>query len=90
MYRGSIGSGSASGASPACGSSASPTATARRADKALIDCSTRVTVERVFYPMNDWRSTLSGVNDHEADWEQVTVLLVPLVEDAERANRPTD
>jgi hypothetical protein len=40
--------------------------------------------------MNDWRSTLGGVNDHEADWEQVTVLLVPLVEDAERANRPTD
>jgi hypothetical protein len=46
-----------------------------------------VTVERFFYPMNDWRSTFGGVNDHEADWEQVTVLLVPLVEDAERANR---
>ena len=41
-----------------------------------------------FYPMNDWRSTFGGVNDHEADWEQVTVFLVPLVEDAERANRP--
>ena len=38
--------------------------------------------------MNDWRSTFGGVNDHEADWEQVTVFLVPLVEDAERANRP--
>jgi len=37
--------------------------------------------------MNDWRSTFGGVNDHEADWEQVTVFLVPLVEDAERANR---
>ena len=23
--------------------------------------------------MNDWRSTFGGVNDHEADWEQVTV-----------------
>jgi len=40
-----------------------------------------------FYPMNDWRSTFGGVNDHEADWEQVTVFLVPLVEDAERTNR---
>ncbi|MEV8514361.1 hypothetical protein [Dactylosporangium sp. NPDC051484] len=28
-----------------------------------------------FYPMNDWRSTFSGVNDHEADWEQVTIFL---------------
>ena len=37
--------------------------------------------------MNDWRSTFGGVNDHEADWEQVTVFLVPLDEDAERANR---
>lgn len=27
------------------------------------------------YPMNDWRSTFGGVNDHEADWEQVTVFL---------------
>lgn len=26
-----------------------------------------------FYAMNDWRSTFSGVNDHEADWEQVMV-----------------
>ncbi len=29
-----------------------------------------------FYPMNDWRSTFGGVNDHEADWEQVTVFVV--------------
>ena len=29
-----------------------------------------------FYAMNDWRSTFGGVNDHEADWEQVTVFLV--------------
>ncbi|MEU7900199.1 hypothetical protein AB0B45_46125 [Nonomuraea sp. NPDC049152] len=27
------------------------------------------------YAMNDWRSGFSGVNDHEADWEQVTVYL---------------
>lgn len=29
-----------------------------------------------FYVMNDWRSTFGGVNDHEGDWEQVTVFLV--------------
>ncbi len=28
-----------------------------------------------FYAMNDWRSTFGGVNDHEADWELVTVYL---------------
>ncbi len=28
-----------------------------------------------FYPMNDWRSTFEGANDHEADWEQVFVIL---------------
>jgi hypothetical protein len=28
-----------------------------------------------FYAMNDWRSTFAGVNDHEADWEQVTIFL---------------
>jgi len=28
-----------------------------------------------FYAMNDWRSTYAGVNDHEADWEQVTIYL---------------
>jgi hypothetical protein len=28
-----------------------------------------------FYPMNDWRSTFYGVNDHEADWEKVFVFL---------------
>jgi hypothetical protein len=27
------------------------------------------------YAMNDWRSSFSGVNDHESDWEQVTVYL---------------
>jgi hypothetical protein len=25
--------------------------------------------------MNDWRSTFAGVNDHEADWEQITLFL---------------
>ncbi|WP_347355052.1 hypothetical protein [Intrasporangium sp.] len=30
-----------------------------------------------FYAMNDWRSTFGGVNDHEGDWEQVTVYLAP-------------
>ncbi|HIP70202.1 MAG TPA: hypothetical protein EYH05_02260, partial [Anaerolineae bacterium] len=29
-----------------------------------------------FFPMNDWRSTFHGVNDHEADWEQVFIYLV--------------
>ncbi|WP_343871404.1 hypothetical protein [Dactylosporangium roseum] len=28
-----------------------------------------------FYAMNDWRSTFGGVNDHEADWEHVTLFL---------------
>ncbi len=35
-----------------------------------------------FYAMNDWRSTFSGVNDHEADWELVVVYL------AERDDSP--
>ncbi|MGV1007998.1 MAG: hypothetical protein ACOYBY_05235 [Dermatophilaceae bacterium] len=29
------------------------------------------------YAMNDFRSTFLGVNDHEGDWEQVSVYLVP-------------
>jgi len=29
-----------------------------------------------FYSFNDWRSTFHGVNDHEADWEMVSVYLV--------------
>ncbi len=28
-----------------------------------------------FYPFNDWRSGFFGVNDHEADWEMVSVYL---------------
>jgi hypothetical protein len=35
-----------------------------------------------FYAMNDWRSSFSGVNDHEADWELVAVYL------AERTGAP--
>ncbi|MFD0776223.1 NPP1 family protein, partial [Streptomonospora algeriensis] len=38
-----------------------------------------------FYAMNDWRSTYGGVNDHEADWEKVTVYLV---EDSQGSTRP--
>jgi len=28
-----------------------------------------------FMPMNDWRSSFYGVNDHESDWEQILVYL---------------
>jgi hypothetical protein len=28
-----------------------------------------------FYAMNDWRSTFGGINDHEADWEMITIYL---------------
>lgn len=37
-----------------------------------------------FYFMNDYRSTFYGVNDHEADWEQVFIYL----EDAPGGPRP--
>jgi hypothetical protein len=37
-----------------------------------------------FYAMNDWRSSFGGANDHEADWEQVTVYLT----EAEGGARP--
>jgi hypothetical protein len=33
-----------------------------------------------FYAFNDWRSRVYGVNDHEADWEQVTIYLAEQVE----------
>ncbi len=36
------------------------------------------------YAMNDWRSTFGGVNDHEADWEQVTVFLPDPPDPADR------
>jgi hypothetical protein len=29
-----------------------------------------------FFPMNDWRSSFHGINDHEADWEQCFIYLV--------------
>ena len=28
-----------------------------------------------FYSFNNWRSAFGGVNEHESDWEQVTVFL---------------
>jgi len=28
-----------------------------------------------FYPYNNWRSGFHGVNDHEADWEMITIYL---------------
>ena len=28
-----------------------------------------------FYAMNDWRSAFAGINEHESDWEMVTVYL---------------
>ncbi|GAB3495075.1 hypothetical protein [Nocardiopsis coralliicola] len=38
-----------------------------------------------FYAMNDWRSIYGGVNDHEADWEKITVYLA---EDPDGGVRP--
>ena len=38
-----------------------------------------------FYAFNDWRSRVYGVNDHEADWEQVVVYLA---EQPDGAYRP--
>jgi hypothetical protein len=35
-----------------------------------------------FYAMNDWRSTFGGINDHEGDWEMITIYL------AERSDGP--
>lgn len=29
----------------------------------------------LFYPFNDWRSGFSGANDHEGDWESISVFL---------------
>jgi hypothetical protein len=37
-----------------------------------------------FYAFNDWRSRVYGVNDHEADWEQVTVYLAEQVDSPPR------
>jgi hypothetical protein len=31
-----------------------------------------------FYVMNDWRTSYRGLNDHEADWEQVWVFVDPV------------
>jgi hypothetical protein len=38
-----------------------------------------VTIQYWFlYAMNDWRTSFGGVNDHESDWEQVTLFLAPV------------
>lgn len=37
-----------------------------------------------FYAMNDWRSTFGGINDHEADWEMVTIYLAETCDGAPR------
>lgn len=29
-----------------------------------------------FYAFNDWRSSFNGVNDHESDWEMITIYVV--------------
>ncbi len=39
-----------------------------------------------FYAFNDWRSSFNGVNDHEADWEMITIYVV---EDATGTPQPT-
>jgi hypothetical protein len=36
-----------------------------------------------FYAFNDWRSRVNGVNDHEADWENVTIYLADIEADTE-------
>lgn len=38
-----------------------------------------------FFPMNPWRSGYYGVNDHEADWEQVFIFLF---DDGDGVERP--
>ena len=36
-----------------------------------------------FYAMNDWRTTHRGLNDHEADWEQLWIFIDPTTEEPE-------
>ncbi|MEZ4715517.1 MAG: hypothetical protein R2851_05420 [Caldilineaceae bacterium] len=45
-----------------------------------------------FFPMNDWRSTFNGVNDHESDWEQVLIYLTDeaLTDEASSDEAQTD
>ena len=38
-----------------------------------------------FYAMNDWRTIYGGVNDHEADWERITIYVV---QDPDGTTRP--
>jgi hypothetical protein len=37
-----------------------------------------------FYAMNDWRSTFAGINDHEGDWEMITIYLAECPDDPPR------
>jgi hypothetical protein len=37
-----------------------------------------------FYAMSDWRSTFAGINDHEGDWEMITIYLAECAEGAPR------
>jgi hypothetical protein len=41
-----------------------------------------------FFPMNDWRSSFHGVNDHESDWEQILIYLISDVSDDEGSPQP--
>ncbi|HSK27809.1 MAG TPA: hypothetical protein VK894_12945 [Jiangellales bacterium] len=41
-----------------------------------------------FYAMNDWRSAFAGINEHESDWEMVTVYLSDPDADAGAAGEP--
>ena len=50
-----------------------PEAVARTTAGSSATAATLVLQYWYFYAFNDWRSTFYGVNDHEADWEQVTV-----------------
>jgi hypothetical protein len=42
-----------------------------------------------FYWMNDWRSSFGGVNDHEGDWEQVSLFLTDSDAASGAADGPT-
>lgn len=41
-----------------------------------------------FYPMNNWRTSFAGVNDHEGDWEHVTIYLTRSAATNGRADGP--
>jgi hypothetical protein len=43
-----------------------------------------------FYAMNNWRTSFAGVNDHEADWEQITLYLTRGTRDRSPNGDPAD